>query len=140
MIRDEEDGGIIVGIVSPRKASTPEKTQNKTRLLLKQIQKVKPNQKRGEKNGGINEQYSFFGHRKDPLKSGTLSEYVPRLFLRMWLRMHLKKSSVVADRLEMIGHTLIYKCDDHKDFMAARDHLALPTIGRRKIVPPPRSA
>ena len=62
MIRNEDDGGILVGKVSPRKASTLAKTQNKTRLLLKKIQKVKPNQKRGERN-----RYSFFGHRKDPL-------------------------------------------------------------------------
>ena len=92
VIRDEDDGGIIVGKVSPCKASTPAKTQNKTQLLLKQIQKVKPNQKREEKNGGINEHYSFFGHRKDPLKSGTLSEYFSKtMSLRRWLLMSLKK-------------------------------------------------
>ena len=131
MICTDAGGGIIVGKVSPRKASNLATTHNKIRLLLKKIQKVRPNQKRGEKNEGINKHYSFFGHGKDPLKSGTLSENVFKNNVSEDVTADMsEKTSVVAGRLERIGHTLIYKCDGHKDFMAARDHLSLPTVGR----------
>ena len=93
VICDEDDGGMIVGKVSPRKASTPAKTQNKTRLLLKKIQKVKPNQKRGEKKMGVstNNTHSLVNERIRLNQEPLVNMFSRTMSLGRRLRMCLRK-------------------------------------------------
>ena len=129
MIFDKNDKQMIVGKVSTRKAKNHSSYHHKTRQLMADIPAVKPKAKRGKKTNGVSKHYSFFGHRKDPLKSGELGEY----FFKKTTPTEKKDAvtqgiATVRRQMEEMGHTLIHRLQDHKDFLVVMRKLDLPSV------------
>lgn len=127
----DEDGSLVVSKLN-RNAAIRVLSNGERRVLRRIMKKacaVKPDVKRGKKNGGVSDRYVCFGFRKDPKLSGVIGEYAFKSSVDSIMAETLKDHvSTYVSKLEGGARRLITSHPDFHWFQELRETLDLPSV------------
>ena len=138
-VEDADSGEFVVGKVTRDIAKQLFGGQNyykECRSLVQLIQESKPSIARGDKNSGANSNYVLGGHRKDPLLSGTLGEYVFNAGTSDEIKDQVNNGvSDMVRRMEQAGKRIVQKLAETDHFRSIQDELRLENVRNDDKVP-----